>query len=95
MKLDQLTKPWAAFSYGFLDESAKREMRRRILKAIAIPGYQVPYASREVPIARGWGTGGLQVTLTLLKPTSVVKVIDQGADDLGQCQQHPQVPAPG
>ncbi|MEZ2127038.1 MULTISPECIES: alpha-D-ribose 1-methylphosphonate 5-phosphate C-P-lyase PhnJ [unclassified Sinorhizobium] len=81
MKLDQLTKPWAAFSYGFLDESAKREMRRRILKAIAIPGYQVPYASREVPIARGWGTGGLQVTLTLLKPTSVVKVIDQGADD--------------
>ena len=47
MKLDQLTKPWEAFSYGFLDESAKREMRRRILKAIAIPGYQVPYASRE------------------------------------------------
>jgi len=64
-----------------LDESAKREMRRRILKAIAIPGYQVPYASREVPIARGCGTGGLQVTLTLLKPTSVVKVIDQGAGD--------------
>jgi alpha-D-ribose 1-methylphosphonate 5-phosphate C-P lyase len=34
-----------------------------------------------VPIARGWGTGGLQVTLTLLKPDSVVKVIDQGSDD--------------
>lgn len=81
MKLDQLTKPWAAYSYGFLDESAKREIRRRILKAVAIPGYQVPYASREVPMARGWGTGGLQVTLTLLKPTSVVKVIDQGSDD--------------
>lgn len=81
MKLQDLTKPWMAFNYGFLDESAKREMRRRILKAIAVPGYQVPYASREVPIARGWGTGGLQVTLTLLKPTSVVKVIDQGSDD--------------
>ncbi|MGN6774573.1 alpha-D-ribose 1-methylphosphonate 5-phosphate C-P-lyase PhnJ [Rhizobium sp.] len=81
MKLQELTKPWMAFNYGFLDESAKREMRRRILKAIAVPGYQVPYASREVPIARGWGTGGLQVTLTLLKPTSVVKVIDQGSDD--------------
>jgi alpha-D-ribose 1-methylphosphonate 5-phosphate C-P lyase len=51
------------------------------LKAIAIPGYQVPYASRELPIARGWGTGGLQVTLTLTGPDSVVKVIDQGADD--------------
>ena len=81
MKLDQFTRPWAAFNYGFLDESAKRELRRRILKAIAIPGYQVPYASREVPIARGWGTGGLQVTLTLIKPTSIVKVIDQGSDD--------------
>ena len=81
MTLAQLTKPWAAFSYGFLDASAKREIRRRTLKAIAIPGYQVPYASREVPIARGWGTGGLQSTLTLVKPQSVVKVIDQGADD--------------
>ena len=56
-------------------------MRRSILKAIAIPGYQVPYASRELPIARGWGTGGLQVTLTLTGPESVIKVIDQGADD--------------
>ncbi|MDE1994878.1 MAG: alpha-D-ribose 1-methylphosphonate 5-phosphate C-P-lyase PhnJ [Rhizobiaceae bacterium] len=81
MKLQELTKPWEPFNYGFLDESAKRELRRAILKAIAVPGYQVPYASREVPMARGWGTGGLQVTLTLLKPTSVVKVIDQGADD--------------
>ena len=52
-----------------------------MLKAIAVPGCQMPYASREVPMARGWGTGGLQVTLTLLKPSSVVKVIDQGADD--------------
>lgn len=81
MTLQELTRPWTAFNYGFLDESAKREIRRRMLKAIAIPGYQVPYASREVPIARGWGTGGLQVTLTLLMPDSVVKVIDQGADD--------------
>jgi alpha-D-ribose 1-methylphosphonate 5-phosphate C-P lyase len=69
------------YSYGFLDEFAKRELRRRILKAIAIPGYQVPYASRELPIARGWGTGGLQVTLSVTGPESVVKVIDQGADD--------------
>ncbi|TWF59223.1 alpha-D-ribose 1-methylphosphonate 5-phosphate C-P-lyase PhnJ [Neorhizobium alkalisoli] len=81
MTLKDLTKPWAAFNYGFLDESAKRELRRKMLKAVAVPGYQVPYASREVPMARGWGTGGLQATLTLLKPTSVVKVIDQGADD--------------
>lgn len=56
-------------------------MRRRLLKAVALPGYQVPYASRELPIARGWGTGGLQVTLSLVGPCDCIKVIDQGADD--------------
>jgi alpha-D-ribose 1-methylphosphonate 5-phosphate C-P lyase len=81
MTLATLTKPWAAMSWGFLDASAKREMRRKMVKAIAVPGCQMPYASREVPMARGWGTGGLQVTLTLLRTDSVVKVIDQGADD--------------
>lgn len=80
-KLSAIAHPRQDFAYGFLDEFAKRELRRRTLKAIAIPGYQVPYASRELPIARGWGTGGLQVTLSLVGPESVVKVIDQGADD--------------
>lgn len=32
-------------------------------------------------MARGWGTGGLQVSLTLINPQTTVKVIDQGADD--------------
>lgn len=80
-QLDQLAIPREDYAYGFLDAYAKRELRRRMLKAIAIPGYQVPYASRELPIARGWGTGGLQVSLALVGPESVVKVIDQGADD--------------
>jgi alpha-D-ribose 1-methylphosphonate 5-phosphate C-P lyase len=71
----------ANYSYAFLDEYAKREIRRRILKAVAIPGYQVPYASREMPIARGWGTGGLQVTLSIIGPQDIVKVIDQGDDE--------------
>jgi len=81
MSLSELTKPWEAMSYGFLDGSAKRELRRKILKSIAVPGCQMPYASREVPMARGWGTGGLQVSLTLVNPSTRVKVIDQGADD--------------
>src|SRR5919201_4251206 len=81
MKLNDLAPVRQDYSYAFLDAFAKRELRRRILKAIAIPGYQVPYASRELPIARGWGTGGLQVTLSLVGPDDVVKVIDQGADD--------------
>lgn len=81
MKLAQLAHPRQDYSYGFLDEFGKRELRRRMLKAVAIPGHQVPYASRELPIARGWGTGGLQVTLSLVGPGDTVKVIDQGADD--------------
>lgn len=81
MTISALASRVQGYSYAFLDEFAKRELRRRILKAIAIPGYQVPYASRELPIARGWGTGGLQVTLSLVGPDDVVKVIDQGADD--------------
>ena len=34
-----------------------------------------------MPIGRGWGTGGLQVTLSLIGQDDVLKVIDQGADD--------------
>ena len=81
MNLADLTRPWEAMAYGFLDGSAKRELRRKMLKSVAVPGCQMPYASREVPMARGWGTGGLQVTLTLANPAMRVKVIDQGADD--------------
>ncbi len=81
MKLNDLSNNNTDYSYGFLDPYAKRELRRRILKGIAIPGCQIPYASRELPIARGWGTGGLQVTLSLVGPDDILKVIDQGADD--------------
>ena len=34
--------------YAFLDEEAKKEIRRSILKAISIPGYIVGFASREL-----------------------------------------------
>lgn len=81
MTLTDLARSRQDYSYAFLDEFARREIRRRVLKAIALPGYQVPYASRELPIARGWGTGGLQVTLSIVGPYDTVKVIDQGADD--------------
>lgn len=71
----------ATYNFAFLDEGSKREIRRKSLKAVAIPGYQVPFASRELPIGRGWGTGGLQLTLSLIGKEDVVKVIDQGNDD--------------
>ena len=69
------------YPFALLDEQSKREIRRAILKGIAIPGYQVPFASRELPIGRGWGTGGLQLTLALIGKEDTLKVIDQGADD--------------
>lgn len=71
----------AEYNFAFLDEGSKREIRRKSLKAVAIPGYQVPFASRELPIGRGWGTGGLQLTLSLIGTDDTVKVIDQGNDD--------------
>ncbi|MBP9484465.1 MAG: alpha-D-ribose 1-methylphosphonate 5-phosphate C-P-lyase PhnJ [Negativicutes bacterium] len=69
------------YNFGFLDENSKKEIRRSLLKAVAIPGYQVPFGSRELPIGRGWGTGGLQITLALIGPDDVLKVIDQGSDE--------------
>ncbi|MEW9121512.1 MAG: alpha-D-ribose 1-methylphosphonate 5-phosphate C-P-lyase PhnJ [Thermotaleaceae bacterium] len=69
------------YNFAFLDEGAKREIRRSILKAVSIPGYQVPFGSRELPIGRGWGTGGLQITLSIIGKEDILKVIDQGSDD--------------
>jgi alpha-D-ribose 1-methylphosphonate 5-phosphate C-P lyase len=70
-----------AYNFAYLDEQTKRMIRRAILKAIAIPGYQVPFASREMPMPYGWGTGGVQVTAAILGADDTLKVIDQGADD--------------
>lgn len=69
------------YNFAYLDESTKRMIRRAILKAVAIPGHQVPFGSREMPLPYGWGTGGIQVTAAILGPHDVLKVIDQGADD--------------
>ncbi|MBX2804591.1 MAG: alpha-D-ribose 1-methylphosphonate 5-phosphate C-P-lyase PhnJ [Hyphomicrobiales bacterium] len=69
------------YNFAYLDEQTKRMIRRAILKAIAVPGYQVPFASREMPMPYGWGTGGVQLTASILGAGDVLKVIDQGADD--------------
>ena len=71
----------AGYNFAYLDEQTKRMIRRAILKAVAIPGYQVPFAGREMPLPYGWGTGGIQVTASVIGPQDTLKVIDQGADD--------------
>jgi alpha-D-ribose 1-methylphosphonate 5-phosphate C-P lyase len=70
-----------AYNFAYLDEATKRMLRRAILKALAIPGHQIPFGAREMPLPYGWGTGGIQVTAAILGPRDVLKVIDQGADD--------------
>ena len=46
------------YNFAYLDEQTKRMIRRTLLKAVAIPGHQVPFGSREMPLPYGWGTGG-------------------------------------
>jgi alpha-D-ribose 1-methylphosphonate 5-phosphate C-P lyase len=71
----------SGYNFAYLDEQTKRMIRRAILKAVAVPGYQVPFAGREMPLPYGWGTGGIQVTASIIGPDDRLKVIDQGADD--------------
>ncbi|MFP4512899.1 MAG: alpha-D-ribose 1-methylphosphonate 5-phosphate C-P-lyase PhnJ [Acidimicrobiales bacterium] len=79
-RLSELVDAREPYEFGFLDELSKREIRRAVLTAVAVPGYQVPFGSREMPVARGWGSGGLQITLGIVGSADVVKVIDQGED---------------
>jgi alpha-D-ribose 1-methylphosphonate 5-phosphate C-P lyase len=69
------------YNFAYLDEQTKRMIRRAVLKAVAVPGYQVPFAGREMPLPYGWGTGGIQVTASIIGAEDRLKVIDQGADD--------------
>ena len=71
----------SGYNFAYLDEQTKRMIRRAILKGIAIPGNQIPFASREMPMPYGWGTGGVQVTAAIIGPSDCLKVIDQGSDD--------------
>ncbi|MCC8957598.1 alpha-D-ribose 1-methylphosphonate 5-phosphate C-P-lyase PhnJ [Bradyrhizobium sp. Pear77] len=75
------TETSKGYNFAYLDEQTKRMIRRALLKALSIPGYQVPFGAREMPLPCGWGTGGIQVTASVIGPADRLKVIDQGADD--------------
>lgn len=76
-----MTANLSGYNFAYLDEQTKRMIRRALLKAVAIPGYQVPFGGREMPMPYGWGTGGIQLTASVIGEADVLKVIDQGADD--------------
>ncbi|RJG47682.1 alpha-D-ribose 1-methylphosphonate 5-phosphate C-P-lyase PhnJ [Motilimonas pumila] len=69
------------YNFGYLDEQSKRMIRRAIIKGVCIPGYQVAFGGREMPMPYGWGTGGIMLSAAILGQQDVFKVIDQGADD--------------
>lgn len=71
----------ADYNFAYLDEQTKRMIRRGLLKAVAVPGLQIPFGGREMPLPYGWGTGGIQVTAAIIGSDDCLKVIDQGADD--------------
>ncbi|EIQ64813.1 phnJ domain protein [Shigella flexneri 1235-66] len=50
-----MTTNLSGYNFAYLDEQTKRMIRRAILKAVAIPGYQVPFGGREMPMPYGWG----------------------------------------
>ena len=75
------SKTAEGYNFAYLDERTKRMIRRSLLKAVAIPGHQIPFGSREMPLAYGWGTGGIQVTAAIIGADDTLKVIDQGSDD--------------
>ena len=92
---DQGGLAYSGYNFAYLDEQTKRMIRRALLKAVAIPGYQVPFGGREMPMPYGWGTGGMQLTASILGADDVLKVIDQGVDDTSTkwarrfaCRQH-------
>ncbi|MDR2340637.1 MAG: alpha-D-ribose 1-methylphosphonate 5-phosphate C-P-lyase PhnJ [Deltaproteobacteria bacterium] len=68
-------------NFAYLDEDSKRLVRRALLKAVSVPGYQVPFSGKEMPMPYGWGTGGIQVTASVIGPSDTLKVIDQGSGD--------------
>jgi alpha-D-ribose 1-methylphosphonate 5-phosphate C-P lyase len=61
--------PSSEYNFAYLDKQTKRMIRRAILKGLATPGYQVPFASREMPMPYGWGTSGVQVSAAVLTPS--------------------------
>ena len=45
-----MNAPMEGYNFAYLDEATKRMLRRTILKAVAIPGHQIPFGAREMPL---------------------------------------------
>jgi alpha-D-ribose 1-methylphosphonate 5-phosphate C-P lyase len=73
-RLSTLVDQHRGDGHAFPDERTKRELRRRTLKAVAIPGHQVAFGRREMRPA-----SDRQLALSLVGPDDVVTPVDQGS----------------
>lgn len=71
-----MTTNLSGYNFAYLDEQTKRMIRRAILKAVAIPGYRTIWRTRNADALR-LGTGGIQLTASVIGEPDVLKVIDQ------------------
>lgn len=53
-----------------------------IFKVVVIFGYQVLFGGCEMLMFYGWGIGGIQLIVSVIGENDVLKVIDQGVDDI-------------
>lgn len=70
-----------SYNFAYLDEPSKKSIRRSLLKAVAVPGSQVPFIAGEMPLPGGWGAGALQVTASVIGKADRLRVMDQGEDN--------------
>ena len=66
------------YNFAFFDEGSKREVRRAILKAVAIPGYQVPFAAR-IRAEAGLPTGAVGL---ITEPQQAEQILAEGSADI-------------
>ncbi len=59
------------------------------MKAVAVPGYQVPFGGREMPLPYGWGTGGIQVTAAIIGRDDTAEGDRPGRRRHDQCRLDP------
>ena len=70
----------ATYNFAYLDEQTKRMIRRAILKAIAIPGYQVPFA-RAIRERAGIATGAVGLITTASHADAVIAGLRLSEDE--------------
>lgn len=72
----------SGYNFVYFDEQIKCMICCVILKVVVIFGYQVLFGGCEMLMLYGWGIGGIQFIVSVIGESDVLKVIDQGVDDI-------------